>query len=379
MPEWARGLDEALLKEHAGVFRSCHRPYVHGAFGLLKERDVATAMAEDRYTFVDDGKAVRAAAVFRRLTRPSKHEDYTGRAVAVGPGLYVSALAVDDEERGAYLLNSLVPTARFPAWVEVFEEDQRAKAVVQGCGFEHSFTKVAAGSEVKGMYVRGARRPLALPAVEEATLHIVDRHFLSEEWVDTVCHEVSRLNEHAWAQHYSGYNKRGSWEATSLRGYDPGDCKFIIKPSEMSKKWKADNPERMKARPTDTPLYASFPRIHELVDTIPGQKDRVRFMRLRRGNGELTRHADITDREAGVADGRVARLHVPIVTNDKVMFKSWDSRGREIVVRAPAGALMYLDQRKPHCVVNEGDSDRVHLVVDVVSGPELRKWLVQGM
>jgi hypothetical protein len=95
-------------------------------------------------------------------------------------------------------------------------------------------------------------------------------------------------------------------------------------------------------------------------------------MRLRAGGGELTRHADITDRQAGVRDGRIIRLHIPIVTNPQVLFSAWTARGERLDVRFPVGALCYLDQRKPHTAINPGSTDRIHLVVDAFAHEELR-------
>ena len=42
------------------------------------------------------------------------------------------------------------------------------------------------------------------------------------------------------------------------------------------------------------------------------------------------------------------------------------------------GELWYLDMRKPHTAINFGEEDRYHLIIDVKSGPELRKWLVDS-
>jgi hypothetical protein len=98
-------------------------------------------------------------------------------------------------------------------------------------------------------------------------------------------------------------------------------------------------------------------------------------MRLARGGGELTRHADITDPEAGTADGSVARLHIPLQTDERCVFRGWGLDGRENRAHFPERALCYLDTRKPHAVINEGERDRIHLVVDCHSGPELRAMI----
>jgi hypothetical protein len=93
------------------------------------------------------------------------------------------------------------------------------------------------------------------------------------------------------------------------------------------------------------------------------------------GGGALSRHADITDRSAGIADGRIARIHVPIITNPAVVFRSIDLDGGVIEHHMPEGEATYLDVRKPHAATNGGTTDRVHLVIDVASSPALRAIL----
>jgi hypothetical protein len=96
-------------------------------------------------------------------------------------------------------------------------------------------------------------------------------------------------------------------------------------------------------------------------------------MRLRAKDGELSRHADITDREAGTANGFVSRLHVPIRTSPAVTFYGWGARGNKLERNLPQGALCYLDQRKPHAVRNTDPTvDRVHLVIDCFANERVR-------
>lgn len=43
------------------------------------------------------------------------------------------------------------------------------------------------------------------------------------------------------------------------------------------------------------------------------------------------------------------------------------------------GSLVYLDQRKPHAVRNDGAAERIHLVIDTVSTPELRQQIANAL
>jgi quercetin dioxygenase-like cupin family protein len=55
------------------------------------------------------------------------------------------------------------------------------------------------------------------------------------------------------------------------------------------------------------------------------------------------------------------RVHVPIVTNDRVLFKV----GQE-TLSIPEGEIYEINNRRPHSVHNAGDSARVHLILDYV-------------
>ena len=243
--------------------------------------------------------------------------------------------------------------------------------------FEYVTTKISAGSEVKGVYCSGDALPLGpFGAEDKATLLLVDPAFLSGGELDAIRIELSDFDS-LWAQHYSSYNKRKSWEAFALRGFsdEPG---FIIKPAEMSKKWKEENAALMSERPRMTKAAEHFPATLAACAQLAGpeQCDRIRFMRLRAKGGELARHADITDREAGTADGMISRFHIPIVTSPAVRFSGWTERGERLDTQWPEGALCYLDQRKPHTVTNsDPELARVHLVIDAVSNGNIRELL----
>ncbi len=143
----------------------------------------------------------------------------------------------------------------------------------------------------------------------------------------------------------------------------------------MSKGWKAENPDRLQAPCARTAAWEAFPgaafALAEFWGTA-GSHERVRFMRLGPG-GELSRHADITDRDAGLRDGQIARLHIPVTTHTDCVFEAWSPRGDRQALRMEPGGLYYLDVRKPHRVRNPTDVERVHLVVDAVVHPFLRQ------
>ena len=100
----------------------------------------------------------------------------------------------------------------------------------------------------------------------------------------------------------------------------------------MNKKWKADNVDWKELTCEDTSLREKFPYVNELLSKLPTNKiERIRFMSLAPGGGELQRHTDQVDPDLGVNDGRIMRLHIPVITNPKMEFTSWDMHGKKHV------------------------------------------------
>lgn len=374
---WQHGYPIEELRAFAEPFRQRHKPLVFGAFGLTKERDIAAALAEKRVIWT--GKPPQAVALSSVLQHGSKQSDFAQRPIPLAAGsVYVRAFAALDPQAGAKLLGAIVEQAHdAPVWLEIFEEDEIAIEAIRIIGhFGYAASKIMAGSEIKGMYCTAAPPLPPLSAEDKATLLVLDPGFLSAETHTAIRAELTAFASY-WAQHYSGYNKRKSWEAFALQGYDP-DPGFIIKPAEMAKAWKDENPDKLAARPQRTGAADHFPATLKAIAGLGSLKefDRVRFMRLRAKGGELSRHADITDRDAGTADGMICRLHIPISTSPAVRFYGWTERGQRLETGFPERALCYLDQRKPHAVTNSDPAlDRVHLVVDCIASAALRARL----
>ncbi len=114
-----------------------------------------------------------------------------------------------------------------------------------------------------------------------------------------------------------------------------------------------------------TPFLARCGHVRALLDDLPAPRLRVRFMRLAAG-GRIGAHRD---RHYGW-DLPILRLHVPVLTHPAVEFRLAGAR-----VDMRPGELWYLDTSREHEVDNRGDSERVHLVVDLVNGPDLRAAL----
>jgi len=64
--------------------------------------------------------------------------------------------------------------------------------------------------------------------------------------------------------------------------------------------------------------------------------------------------------DAGVLLENLTRVHVPIVTNDKVMFTVGDE-----TINMKEGEIWAIDNLTKHSVINNG-SDRIHLIFDYI-------------
>ena len=191
--------------------------------------------------------------------------------------------------------------------------------------------------------------------------------------VSNICDIIAQrleVMDYEFTNHYSNYNKDKSWSAISLRGYTP-DWAFITKPAEMGKKWRWDNKDT-EFKLQDTDIRKMFPEVEDILRWLPGRPHRIRFMNLAPGGGELQRHTDQVDPDAGVQDRKLMRFHFPIVTNKDVIFNQWDWHAELVEAHMKVGECWYLDVRKPHRAINSGTEMRTHLVVDVEANDEVR-------
>ncbi|MCI0547678.1 MAG: aspartyl/asparaginyl beta-hydroxylase domain-containing protein [Candidatus Rokubacteria bacterium] len=113
-----------------------------------------------------------------------------------------------------------------------------------------------------------------------------------------------------------------------------------------------------------TPILARCPYLEAIIDGFRCPKQRVRLMRLEPG-ANILEHSD--GPAWSWAFGKVARLHIPIVTHEQVEFLMEGAR-----VDMRPGELWYCDVSRPHRVANRAPIARVHLVVDLTITPWLR-------
>jgi len=350
---------------------------VHGAFGRLNERDLASEVEAKRILLGDYDEAGEPAWLLahRRLGKALPIRDFTGeiRLRLPAGSCFVSRLAwkPGQEEPLLQALEDLAPDA-----IQIWQEHPSERAIVTMRGLQLGAVKIAASSEIRGVYVAPEAAPPAYPRNQALGLALLPLP-LPAASLDALTAQVERLGR-GFAAHYSTYNARGSWSALSLRGfYD--EPERIEKPAEMSKRWKAEHAEELENPVRDTALRRLLPAVEPILAALPCDGlERVRLMALKPGGGELTRHADITDLAAGAEPGSIVRLHIPLVTNEACRFTSWDLDGRLRAGPMWRGGIFYLDTRKPHTAYNGGEVPRIHLVADVVANEETIVALVLG-
>lgn len=149
------------------------------------------------------------------------------------------------------------------------------------------------------------------------------------------------LRQYAPALHSSGGSYHdGGWGAVGLVSHkaDPFEDRPLGPPYEK------------------TPALAMAPYLESVIDSFATEKKRIRLMELRPGKSVYWHY----DRGETIDDGKTARLHIPVVTNEKVLLQI----SHEDVFWKP-GELWYGDFSFPHRLYNGGKETRIHLVLDL--------------
>lgn len=378
-PPWQRGYDLAMLQTISALFKEFDAGLVFGAFTGVNEAAVAEWLSAGELTVWGGTQPELAVRIQRPRVRVPVYDFRDEVACTIGAHDIVVRRYAHRPGTDSLLERQL----GHASWVECWAEQPAERARLARLGFRWCATKIAASSEIRQVWGRDSGGSMLFEGEPYSRVELLSLAPMPDELdpapnlFAAAVDAVNRLGLH-WEQHYSTYNAKASWSALALRGYG-GLAEFIIKPAEMSAKWKRDHPGECKHYTVkDTPLRAQLPELEPLLDNVlrlAPEVQRIRLMRLEPGGGELKRHADITDREAGVAVGKVARLHLPLVTNPSVLFESWSADGVRVQRHMGLARWWYLDQRKPHTARNGGTEPRIHLVVDAVVSPALHAAL----
>lgn len=172
---------------------------------------------------------------------------------------------------------------------------------------------------------------------------------------------LSALEGSDWTDHFVTRNYEGRWTVIALRA--PAGTEHLHPVLQIT-----SHPGTTAY--ADTPALDRAPYLRDVLAAFGCPLGAARLMRLDPGSVILT-HCD-PDLD-GNGDGGCVRLHVPLRTNPDVEFLLNDRRA----IMAP-GECWYLRLSDPHSVRNDGDTPRVHLVIDAPIGPALRALLDAG-
>lgn len=157
--------------------------------------------------------------------------------------------------------------------------------------------------------------------------------------------DLAAFDGDEWVAHFVRQNYEGDWSALPLRA-----------------QVGATHPIQMIYSPpgvtdfADTPFLSRAPYFAEVIAAFACPVTCVRLMRLTPGSVIKEHH----DNDLAAEEG-VARIHVPVATNDRVEFLL---NGTPVTMKP--GEAWYLRLADPHAVANRGTADRVHLVIDVL-------------
>ena len=169
--------------------------------------------------------------------------------------------------------------------------------------------------------------------------------------------DLERFKDSEWIDHFVPQNYEGSWQALPLRAQ--ADASHPIQ--QVCSNPGCDDY-------CDTDYLGRSPYFSAVLERFQCELLSVRLMKLKAGS-RIKKHTDL---DLALESG-YARLHIPIVTNPGMAFILND----EQVVMNP-GECWYLRLSDPHHINNNGDTDRVHMVLDVVANEWLND-LVKGV
>lgn len=372
---WQHGHDLTYLRSLTALFDS-QRQHTLGRYEIPNEAHIAGALHARRCVVLNTPPS--AICTYRILKKDVERGDFTGRRFVTlrSDDCIIDHIATDTPITTQTLDRLTAIAGHRTTWLRPLSHQTDIIESATALGYQHAITHIAASSDIRQIMVRATKSSdwPPIPPFDRADAATLTRiGHISANDLDLMRQEVTHLTD--WSNHYSQYNLRKSWSAISLHGFsiDPTD---IIKPSDMSQSWKQSNSLRLSDTVVETTAAQRTPHITRIVRSLGWDTERIRLMRLRAIDGGLSRHADIVDRQAGTADGYIARLHIPLQTSPECHFTGWQADGRPITRHLTAGSLWYLDIRKPHAVTNIGSTiDRVHLVIDIKADSRLRTLL----
>ena len=168
--------------------------------------------------------------------------------------------------------------------------------------------------------------------------------------------EITPLLTRDWVDHINQRCYQGGWDVLPLRALSEH---FDAHPILQSFAIEAGNNWKNLA------ILAQCPNLNSVLDNLHCPIKSVRLMRLKPG-AYIKPHRD----QGLCLEQGEARLHLPIQTSDKLEFKV-----NQRVVPMKAGELWYINANLIHSVDNQGEEERVNLVIDCV----VNSWLLKQL
>jgi aspartyl/asparaginyl beta-hydroxylase (cupin superfamily) len=162
--------------------------------------------------------------------------------------------------------------------------------------------------------------------------------------------DLQLFGEDDWTPHFNTQYYDGEWSGIALRAAK--DAHVGLYPDPTAEAF------------VDTEMLARCSYVPSVLAAFKCEIESARFLRLTAGS-EIKEHRDY---KLGFEDG-VARLHIPIVTDQLIEFYL---DGQRVDMRP--GEVWYLNFNLKHRVVNRSPIDRVHLVIDLVLNDWLRSF-----
>jgi Aspartyl/Asparaginyl beta-hydroxylase len=151
-----------------------------------------------------------------------------------------------------------------------------------------------------------------------------------------------------WQSHFNTYHFEGSWTVLALRSPDGSHTNIV--------------PELMASNEYRNTLFMEqFSSVKSLLSKFDCPVMAVRFLNLKAG-AIIKPHRD---NELAFEKGE-ARLHFPIITNPEVEFYIEEDR-----IPLTESSCWYINANLTHQVLNKGNTDRIHLVIDC----KVNDWL----
>jgi len=160
---------------------------------------------------------------------------------------------------------------------------------------------------------------------------------------EKLAHDLSLILDGNWIPHFNTSDYTGDWNVIAL---------YAPKGEESSIHALATSNSIM----TETPILQDCIYFKKAIDSFKCPIQSARILRLGVG-AEIKTHVDFN---CGYEDG-IFRVHIPIITNDKVHFILNNKR----LIMQP-GQAWYTNVNLPHSVANKGQTNRVHLVLDCI-------------